>query len=421
MIPIVVVPFASEIHGKEYYAGVLEVIRKYLASYGIDMHKDIVTDKEKAEAAGKRYSNALPIVLTLTGGTSRLIHTFVEAGGIERVILLSHGEHNSLASAVSARNRIEREGGAAELFFCPEYYSKDCEYTVMKMMAIARATASVINTRVGLVADRGKEEVEETFEAKFNSTVEMIPFDEVLSEMSKVGDEEAKDLLEKVDKVFEYAAPKDHMLRALKLYMALERLASLRRLNAIAVDCFPFIAKHKLTPCIPLSILNARGVVALCEGDLTVLPAMYIAKTLTGKSGWIANLTMLKANKALFAHCTVPMDLAKSLKVTAHFETANPYALSGELIASVVTVASADRDFTIMALDRGRLLASGPLAYAACKTQALVEFDFSVEEMGRYAPSNHHVLIPGDLVDIIRSAAYLLGLDAISYRELLVW
>jgi hypothetical protein len=89
MQPIVVVPFASEVHGKEYYANVLEVLRKHLMRYGIDFHRDIVTSTEKAEEAGKKYSDFLPIAIVLTGGTSNLIYRFANAGGIDRVMLLA--------------------------------------------------------------------------------------------------------------------------------------------------------------------------------------------------------------------------------------------------------------------------------------------------------------------------------------------
>ena len=53
MKPAVVVPFASEIHGKDYYANVLEVFRKHLSRYGVEFHNEIISSVEAAEAAGK--------------------------------------------------------------------------------------------------------------------------------------------------------------------------------------------------------------------------------------------------------------------------------------------------------------------------------------------------------------------------------
>uniref|UniRef100_A0A7C5YZH4 Uncharacterized protein n=1 Tax=Ignisphaera aggregans TaxID=334771 RepID=A0A7C5YZH4_9CREN len=62
MRPIVLIPFASEVHGKEYYVGVLEVFKSYFKRYGIEFHDSIVTSVNDIEVVYKKififYSNS---------------------------------------------------------------------------------------------------------------------------------------------------------------------------------------------------------------------------------------------------------------------------------------------------------------------------------------------------------------------------
>ncbi|MEM4628049.1 MAG: hypothetical protein QXX37_07190, partial [Ignisphaera sp.] len=100
MRPLILIPFASEVHRREYYAGILEVLKSYFRKYGIDFHEEIVISYDKVETISKKYRNFIPIALILTGGTSRLVYEFVVESQLDRVFIFAHGEHNSLASAI---------------------------------------------------------------------------------------------------------------------------------------------------------------------------------------------------------------------------------------------------------------------------------------------------------------------------------
>jgi L-fucose isomerase-like protein len=420
MQPIVVVPFASEVHGKEYYANVLEVLRKHLMRYGIDFHRDIVTSAEKAEEAGKKYSDFLPIAIVLTGGTSNLIYRFANAGGMNRVILLAHSEHNSLASAISARSKLEREGIAAGLYWCEEYYSIECENTVDRMMRVARAVAAVVNSKIAVVGDKEKDEVMEAFETRFEATVDIVTFDQLKQLMDSVSSDRVSEAIKEIEESISFEASKQALEKVARLYIALDEIAK-KGYDAVAIDCFPFILKHGVTPCIPLAMLNKKGVIAACEADIPATFGMMIAKALTGRSGWIANSVSFRGRTAMFAHCTIALDIVKGrAKAVEHFETSAPYAVLGELDNAVVTLMSVDRDFTAMLMERGRVIKSGLLTYAACRTQAMIELDIPADVIPRLAPANHHVVLLGDWVEELRDIAYMLNIDAATYRELLI-
>ena len=85
---------------------------------------------------------------------------------------------------------------------------------------------------------------------------------------------------------------------------------------------------------------------------------------------------------------------------------------------STVTLISVDRDFTTVFVDSGKVIKSGLLSYGTCRTQIMIDFGFPTENIPRYAPSNHHVMILGDFVDEIKDISYMLNMDAITYREI---
>lgn len=422
MKPIVVVPFASEIHGKEYYANVLEVFRKHLSRYGIEFHSEIVVSAEAAEKLGSRYQGFIPIALVLTGGTSNLIYRFVSAGSIDKVFILAHTEHNSLASAVSARSKIERDGYSAGLYWCEEYYSIDCENVVDKLMAVARAVAFIDGSKVAVVADREKGDVEDAFESRFNATVDIVSTSRIASMMDSAPRERVEAVAREIESKIEFEASKEALEKVSRLYIALESLAKENKYDVVTIDCFPFILKYGVTPCIPLSLLNSKGITAVCEADLTAVFGMLLARGLTGRSGWIGNVVSFKSRSAMLAHCTIALDLVSGKpRAIQHFESGAPYAITASVENAVATIVSVDRDFTIAIADRGRIVKSGLLTYSTCRTQIMLEFDFPVEHIPRYAPSNHHIMMFGDFVDEIREVAYMFNMDAATYRELVGW
>lgn len=418
MRPLILIPFASEVHRKEYYAGVLEVFKSCFRKYGIDFHEEVVTSYDKVEIISKKYRNFIPIALILTGGTSRLVYEFVVESQLDRLFILSHGEHNSLASAISARSKLEYEGVSTGLYYCNNPYSKECEFVIDKVMAIARTVAGIIGAKVGVIADRKREESDEIFESKFDAIVDIISFDEIEKEISEISNDvlvktmdyiRGRIGIEKVD-----TALKDIS----KLYIALKSIVSKRKLDAITIDCFPYIEKYGITPCIPLALLNSEGIVAGCEADLAALVGLMIARYITGKSGWIANPALFNSRHALFAHCTVALDIVDTPSIAPHFETGNPYAVSGKMIADMLTLISIDREFSIAAVAKGRIVKSGLLQYPTCRNQIMVEFDYITEEIPRYAPSNHHVAMLGDHISKLMDVGYMLGMDVVEYREL---
>ncbi|MEM1803364.1 MAG: hypothetical protein QXK07_04605 [Desulfurococcaceae archaeon] len=416
---IVVVPFASRLHGEQYYMRVLDTIRSNIDKTGIRVeYSSVVTSEEEAKDLAGKYADYLPVFVALTGGTSKLMHSFALAANYNRVIVLAHGEHNSLPSAVSARSKLDMEGVWTWLFHCGEVESTECFLIVQQMISVAKAVASQLGSRVLLVGPyTEKPESAEDFESRFESRVDVLSLEEFESELERA----RRDYVEHFVSVFsetEPSIPAEKLAEIGKVYAVLRSLAETRGYEGIAMDCFPYLIKHRLTPCLALALLNSEGVVTACEGDLISLALMLISKALTGYTGWIANASRFEGTRAYFAHCTVALNMTRKFRITSHFESGYPYALAGELAPGVYTAVSMSPDFSVILAGTGRLLVSGLMYQTMCRTQLILDLDVNAEKIPLVAVSNHHVLIPGDVRKELHAIASLLGLDYAEYKEL---
>jgi len=416
--PIVLVPFASPIHGKEYCAAVLDSFKRHFEGHDIAFAQ-LVDSVEKADKIGKEYRDYLPIALVLTGGTSRLVRRFVEAGVHERLILLAHGEHNSLPSATSIRAKLESEGIYVWLYYCDEHYAPECRDVVTRAMRVAYAVAKILGSRIGVVGVEEKSEAMSDFEARFGAEIELIGFEDFENLVESVtGGKEVEEFVDYVKKSLELRLSDEKLPDVARIYVALRRLFKEKKLDGIAMECFEYIARYGIAPCLALAKLNAEGFVTACEADVPSLFLMLLSFLLTGSSGWMANLSRVRGDRVYLAHCTVPLSMVRRAFLVDHFETGKPYAVSGELSTNVATMVSISSDFSLMVAELVRIEKSGFLGHGLCRTGALLELEFPTEEIPLVAPANHHVLIPGDVRSELRVIAELLGIDFVTYREL---
>ncbi len=418
MRPIVVVPFASAIHGKEYYLHVFEIFKKYFAKYDVVLHPEVVTDREKAEELGKKYCDHIPVALALTGGTSKLITSFAAAGDYDRMVIVAHSEHNSLPSAISARARLELQGLWTWVFHCHDIASKECELVVDRAMRVLEPIAIMLSSRIGVIGVDRVEEQEE-LKARFDIEVVTISFDEVEELASNVDKKSVEQFVEEFEPLVVEGLRKDILEDVARLYLALKTLVQKRDLMGIAIDCFPFIEQRGYTPCLALAKLCSDGIPVACEADIRSLLLMNIARYLAGHVGWMLNAVTFNGRYGYFAHCTLPLSIAKRPRLVTHFETEKPYAVASDVENNVWTIASLSHDYSLLAVGVGRKIAGGLLYNSMCRSQIVLEFDYDVEGLPLVAPANHHVAMKGDVRRDLRIVAELLGIDYADYSELL--
>lgn len=419
MKKVVVVPFASRLHGEQYYSSVYDVLRNHVLKTRIDVEfLPVITSDEEIESLASKSIDSLPIFVVLTGGTSRLMRRFASTAKYDRVVLLAHGEHNSLPSAISAKVKMSLEGIRTWLFHCREASSVECSIKTWRAVSIAGVVASLLGSRVLLVGPSSeKPENARDFEERFNATVDVISVSELISALESA----RSDYVEHFLRVFEnaeYRLPKNRLVEVAKLYAVIKSMIEERGYDGIALDCFPYLARRGITPCLALALLNAEDLVAACEGDLVALSLMLISKRLTGLSGWIANPSTFEGEKAYFAHCTIALNMIRNPVVLSHFESGHPYSLTGELASNVYTITSLSPDYKTMIASVGRLVKSGMLYESMCRTQAVIDLGIRAEEIPVVAVSNHHVLIPGDTREELKIIASLLGISYAEYGDL---
>ena len=417
--PLIVIPMATKLHGEEYYLSVLEVFHRKLKQYALDFHEEVITEADKVIQVAKKYANYLPILLLLTGGTSRMVKKFVDAGAFDRAVILAHGEHNSLASAISARSKLEADGIWTWIFHCLSISDPECDLQLDRMARVLKAVTQVLESRIGLIGIESKTEAAENFEARFGTEIVTIPMDEFENVIHSVDVEEARRVADEISELIRFESPRDKLVDVGRMYLAIKKIFTERKLDAVAIDCFPYLIKHGVTPCLALAKLNKEGYLVACEGDVQSLLSMIISSSLTGYSGWIANAVMFKGNRGYFAHCTIALNMIKDGVAMPHFESGYPYALTGRLIHSVGTIVSINSDFSLMAAAVVRVIQSGLLSYGMCRSQMVAEFDLNVEKIPLVAPANHHVFIPGDVREELKAIGALLGIDYVEYSELI--
>lgn len=414
-----IIPFASKLHGEEYYKSVYEAVKKHVSRTGIGVEfSPVISSESEVKEHAEKYSNALPVFIALTGGVSGLMQKFSSIANYRRVIVFGHGEHNSLASAVSAKVKMELKGTWTWLFHCKSANSPECAVEVQRMLNVASAVASLLNSKILLVGPyTEKPQSAKEFEAKFESAVDTVTMDDLASRLKYPGKEYVEHFLEVFSKV-ESRVPRNTLTNVASIYASLRAVAELGNYDGVALDCFPYLVKYGVTPCTALALLNAEGVVASCEGDLTALTLMLISKALTRANGWIANTVTFEDERAYFAHCTIALNMVKEPVIVTHFESGYPYSLTGKLLNNIYTIASLSPDFAIMAMTTGRVLDSGLIYDTMCRMQTILELGFPAKKMPLVAVANHHVLIPGDVREELKAVATLLGLGYAEYDDL---
>ena len=136
---------------------------------------------------------------------------------------------------------------------------------------------------------------------------------------------------------------------ALVIYNALKKLVKKYNLNGLTIRCFDILKKYKQTACLALAMLNEEGITAGCEGDVPSLVTMHIVNSLTNRSSFMANPSKFnyEDNSIMLAHCTVPLNMVTSYKLTTHFESGLGIGVKGELPEGRITLCKIAPDYTL--------------------------------------------------------------------------
>ncbi len=403
---------ASSLHGKEYYEPIYESVAGVFRVFeGIEVAEKPVTNINELEINDLKNYDYL-VLLHLTGGTSGLATRIgVSHGG--PVILLAHTRHNSLASALSARAKLVDKDIKTSLIYFDNINDLLLEFT--QLYQGIKAAIDLKNIRIleinedGAVSDKAK-----LFMGKIGGEVIAVSHEELLKIGKEASREELRELEKHVRLYIDLSGTERYKLEeVLRIYYAMRKLVSEKGAEAISIDCFQLVVKHRITPCFAVAMMNTDGIPTACEDDFHSLVMLYLSLALTGEPGWIANPSGITPNGYLrFAHCTIAPSIGTKCGLTTHFESGYPYAVFCRFRQKKLLFGRLSLGYDKIKVYRGKVIESGLLEPGFCRTQLIVDTGpLRPEEFIEKAIGNHHVFMPWreDLEKMIEAFAWWMG------------
>lgn len=183
---------------------------------------------------------------------------------------------------------------------------------------------------------------------------------------------------------------------ALKIYSALRNIIQKNNLNGVTVRCFDLLGTFHNTSCLALAMINKDGYIATCEGDVPTMLTMALVRQLTHQSAFQVNPSYInvKNRYAIFAHCTLPLDMCLSYKFDTHFESGIGLGIAGRLNLGKVTVLKVNKDWSKFQAFDAKITANLG-RNDLCRTQVKAEFDEDISSLLDEPLGNHIVICYG--------------------------
>lgn len=406
---VTVIPLASKVHPQRTYRETLKSYTEIFIRYPGVKLLDVVTDVGEVEELLKKENIKYLALIFLTGGTSSLARHIVKVLKKKFVTLIAHGSDNSLPSALSCKGRLELIGVKTHIIFSANPVDMVDEFN--RLYRVLHAAYATKTMKVALIYDSKKSSEALEFERKIGAKVIPVSPSEVDEEMNNVSASDVEEVLKKVFGEAKIRLSKKLLHKPLSFYIAVKNIVKRIGADAATINCFKFIMKKNITPCIAVALLINEGIPFACEEDYHSLLLLTIANKLN-TVGWIANPSSTSKDHVVFAHCTIAPKLTESLSILEHFETGKPASLSGKLISNVeYTIARITYDYKRLFALAATLEKSGLISKRMCRTQAYFKLkDLRPSEFLGKARGNHHVIIQGNILHELKILSKVLNL-----------
>jgi hypothetical protein len=168
------------------------------------------------------------------------------------------------------------------------------------------------------------------------------------------------------------------------------------------------------TACIPLSLLNDQGYVALCEGDFQSVPGGILLHDVARKPVFFANPSFPYKGEMMFSHCTAPSKLdgkhADPVRVVTHYESDFGAAPKVEFRKGMQLTAL-DPDFSAQRFLGLRGQVIGAPFYPTCRSQVEITFEGDTEKLQHNIRGWHWMLTEGDYLKEMAYASRKAGME----------
>lgn len=329
-----------------------------------------------------------------SGGSEGAFVEISEKLGDRPCFILTSGDSNSLAASMEILSYIQARGKTGEIIH------GDAALIAKRIRALAAALTAkkkLAGFRFGIVGEPSDWLIasradEKALAEKLGAEVVSISMDELRAEIDKnsYDENEWTALLKKQN--FDAA----EVEKALFVYGAFARLVEKYKLGAVSVRCFDLLGTVETTGCLGLAILNALGVYGGCEGDMPSLISMAILGSASGKPVFMCNPSRIDtaAGEMVLAHCTLPVDMPREMKLTTHYESGIGVAIKGEIEPGACTIFKTSGDLTRYYCAAGEITENLNEPYL-CRTQIKLKLD-SFDYFLKNPINNHHLVCNGD-------------------------
>ena len=351
------------------------------------------------ECTDERFA-ALPrfdFVMIATGGVENLFKRIMPSTGK----LIADGRNNSLAAALEILTWLEGQGIEGRIL----HGTND---EIIASLVGTQCVASLQGLRIGLFGQPSDwliaSDVDRDYLLEYFG-VETIDIDlqRMIDGIKAVPQTEAvkvaQVIVKKAKSVKEPSCA--DMVEAAKAYLAIKKICTEERLDAMTIRCFDIVKTCGTTSCLALALLNDEGIVAGCEGDMQTLMSMLLAKRLCGEEAFMANPSNLTSETSMLAHCTIPLRMCDEISIRSHFESSIGVAIQGLMPLTDYTIfkwggPKLDRYFVTEAQ-----AIEAPYSDHFCRTQITLNVDLRPYLL-KHSIGNHHVIIKGRHSQIIK-------------------
>jgi L-fucose isomerase-like protein len=391
--------FASDLHNTL-------TVKKAHQSFLDELEKLFTVNYVNLSDVKSLTSDDFSVLFIATGGVERLVVQHFEA--LPRpIILIADGMQNSLAAALEISSWLHISGTKSEIVHGEvaamaqrmaelyNHFQARRKLSGMRIGVIGKPSTWLVASDVDyLLAKR-----------RWNVEYVDIPLERVYAVYDRITDDEVGEACAsfagKAKRILE-GTPKE-LLKAMRLYRAIKSVCEEERLQAVTVSCFKQMSYTHTTGCLALSLLNDEGICAGCEGDLQSIFTMLAVRSLTGKSSFMANpsLINIRTNEIVLAHCTIGLKQTQEYIIRNHFESNSGIAIQGLLPTGEVTVVKCGGE----SLDE-YFLSTGTLVENTnypnmCRTQMRVRIDSSPDYFLHNPLGNHHIMVQGNYAEVL--------------------
>ena len=294
-------------------------------------------------------------------------------------------------------------------------------------LAALRVKAAMENARIGLVGYRangffnvGTDDLD-----VYRKTGILIDHFEISDMFSQpVDDSEVKKEREEILRLFNCKELTDRQIENVaRLCVSAAKFMRKYQLTAAAIRCWPeYAANYGVSPCATMSILQSRGMILGCEGDIEGTLSMLAARAMGAETPFLADLSQvdLKEDFALMWHCGVaPLNLWNG-KCERTLDT---YFAGGKGVTAGFVMKSGHVNMMRIDTARGKtrmFIAAGEavdMEKQLCGTYAKVKFEQHITEVLDkvvYTGLAHHVtMVYGEYRDIMRAFAKMMDYEII--------